>query len=258
MKPAPLRIGLCLAILAGLFGGCQQPDEGGGTSVGNPGLYALTAAEAIDVEITELELPIATQKLLPCDGGDPTMSQPGARQAGDQMAFIAGRWCGMTLEVEDTLHLQLEPEVEPEEEVEVEVPISSLFLHFEGGGLVVDQSSRFLLELGSSGWIDLAELEDAVFDEESWEAWVVTVGQRLQSQSRLFVDSDEDGVISSQERDDGAVGLAADEPYLPPEESADNEDSPDAAGCRASGSVAGLGFALFLGLPVRRRRARVG
>jgi hypothetical protein len=148
-RSTPVIVSLALMLIAGCS---QEPADG--TSVGNPGMFALVAAAgADDLLIESVVLRDALLRVYPCaSGSDSEDLALGDFVGGSAAPLPAGRWC--RLEVKSAGGSEWE--VEDEDDLfEFSLTIPSLDLQaVSASGFEVDEDTAYILELASPGWID--------------------------------------------------------------------------------------------------------
>ncbi len=241
---------------------CRSPVDSGldpnATVVGNPGKLTTKAAPSEDTENTAGRLEVVELLLEDCEGGEPTGVPLGVEldiAEGQDLELPAGEWCFVELFVEPPL--AIEGVSEGERTFVAELVLHSIVLTAEEA-FRVDENA-WLLELGAPGWLSrevlgLDEVPDVVIDEEH-EAHD-RLAHAAAEGSGLFADTDEDGDLDDDERDEGTVarGPSREEDTRPDDEERDTGGDGD-TGC-GSGSRAWLLGPLVLLFGVGRRELR--
>ena len=237
---APLFASLILVGCAG------SPD--GGTSVGNPGRLAMTAAPGTEVTFSGGSVPVGRMTLAPCGDGDtPSLVSDDVVAFGASIEVPVGSWCSIRMETEGPATFDFLVDSEGVREYAIGLDFGEVELAVEGGGAFsVAEGQAFVFELGSPGWLDADDLEfDADDDLVEDEALLADLADVVTDYSGLFADSDGDGVVDGDERDSGAVaGLGGD----------DEDEDEDGGGAAESGCGASSGTLAALPLLVWGRR----
>ena len=231
-----------------LIGCGGSPD--GGTSVGNPGRLAMTAAPGTEVTFSGGSVPVGRMTLAPCgDVATPSLVSDDVVAFGASIEMPVGSWCSIRMEAQGPVTFDFRVDSEGVGEYAIELDLGEVELAVEGGGAFsVAEGQAFVFELGSPGWLDADDLEfDAEDNLVQDEALLTDLAEVVTNYSGLFEDSDGDGVVDDDERDSGAVAGLGDEDD-------DDEDDDDGEGAGESGCGASSGTLAVLPLLMWGRR----
>ena len=202
---------LALPLLAACVGG--DPDEG--TSVGNPGRFAMTVASGTGVTFSGGSVPVDEMMLSACgdDGEDESLVADDTIELGAEIDLPAGAWCSLEMTLSEPLELDFAIDSVAGREYLLELDADALEVVPSGGaGFAVGEDQAFLLELGAPAWLDAEDLE--LDDEDNLVEdpdLLVDLATAVTDQSALFDDADADGDVDPEERDAGAVATSGDD-----------------------------------------------
>lgn len=224
-----------------------NPEDSSGTSVGNPGLFALRAAPTSSVEVVDGFLGAEGGLLTACDGTEQAfdLEPPGF---GDVRELPSGDWCSLELQLPEDEGLELEIRVDSlsEDPHGIALPLDSITVSAHQD-FTIAPDAEFVLQLGSTDWLTEARFEldgDEVVLVDGQEDALAEV---VLDASALYADPSGDSELDDDEREAGPIA-AADPDTVP----ADDEGGGSAADPACDGTGAAL-VPLCL-LPFGRRR----
>lgn len=242
-----------LALL--LLAGCAPPDSSG-TSVGNPGLFAMQAAPGEDVEIVFGWGHTDRALLHDCvDDEEEVLLEP--RAFGDVQDLPSGEWCAIELMMSNPLELELVVPSLSDKHFIVNMPLEALAVSAHHP-FAIEAQGEYVLDFGAPGWLRPEHF--LLDDDQLWlrpeaEGEIFDV---LQMGSAFFVDKDRDGELNEEERGAGALAAGNPDDALEPGWDGDGDGDDDDSGeatdpsCQAGGSLAFLPW--LLGPIALRRR----
>ncbi len=233
-----------------LLTGCA-PDDSSGTSVGNPGLFAMQAAPGDGVDIVAGWGHTDRALLHDCvDDEEEVGLEP--RGFGEVQALPAGRWCAMEFVMIGELELEvIVPALSGDAHV-VSIPLEALGVGAHAP-FTIESDGEYVLEFAVPGWLreDHFDLEDEnVFLREEANKELLKL---LVMGSAFYADLDTDGELDDDERDKGALAAGNPDDAINPDEGSEDEDN-DSNTTPDCGSGGSLAFLPWLVAPLWRRR----
>jgi len=242
-----------LFLLVILLSGCSpgQKDPGG-TAVGNPGEARLTMGENDDFTWTNAWANLDSLTAIDCEGNEEVVD------LGEEFSFLdedvlplpAGTFCEFDLRFDGALTVQGETSPTTTFTMELDIPDDIATLYTETG-LQIDETAS-IFEVSSPNVLTVEELD---LEEDTENTLTPTMGVSIQFastvayRSSLWLDDDEDGALSDEERDEGP--LSAGDEWVPEEEDEEEEADTD-NGCGGGGGENWL--LLFVSPLLFRRR----
>ena len=195
---------------------CSVDEPGGqGIAIGNPpGKEAdarvwITVADGLDVTMTHLLLPLDGVYVEDCDGRGQTIEfdEP-VRLAlgGDPVPLPPGEWCGVGL-VPSSRDAQLQGTA-GEGRFRFESPLGRILLF--GDGALVSAGEPLVIELAEPGWLAAQDFNLQPGEQRRLgpecvdDALCTQVRVGLMDRAGLYRDEDEDGEVSTDERESGS------------------------------------------------------
>jgi len=182
---------------------CRPTEPVSGTAVGNPNGMSAAAASGTDLTWTQGRLNLQGLSLEACNDGALRVIAVGASLdllAPNPLPLPEGDWCALAIRGGSTVTL----EGDAAEGATLSLALTLDDLRFEAD---LDNAD-LLVELGSPGWIDAGDLwlepGEALTIGPTSE-WHDYLARDLADQSALFVDLDQDGLLSEAERSSGAL-----------------------------------------------------
>ena len=257
---------LCLPLL--LLCGCVPVDdeENQGIAVGNPGVVAMSLAEAAEFTLVSAEASVSALGWAGCGDGDRLTAVNSTIDllAANAVEFPEGDWCGVVVRFAGPLEIEATwTDGVGSGSLFATVEVPELQLGAVDGDLVVDEDAAFALELASPDWLDAVDLGiadgvDLVVDAESPEHTLLLAA--LTDETALFDDTDGSGQIEQSERDAGPAALPTELAFNPDPMPGSSADAAGMSACSCSGGGDGAsGLALLLLLSagsLARRRSR--
>ncbi len=215
MRSTLLLTALSLAI------GCTPRGTDPGTMVGNPG--KLTAAEASDGQMRRMDLPIESTEGYTCGGDRLTLVDVDGLPLEDTTVDLTrpldiglsrnigdrGSLCGLNIYLSGPVKLELEGPDGGILSATLDMPQISIG---GGSGEVLGVQEHMILEIGYAGWIGpaMADLSAGTAEVTINDPVGRLLLERVSYGSGVYLDVDEDGALSTYEREVGAVawGLA--------------------------------------------------
>ena len=253
-----------------------------GTVVGNPGDGAMRVGDGVDFQPETARSTVSTMLWKHCDGEEREVSMGvDVDLLGEnQFDVPSGNWCAVVVYFSDSLFIagplviEDEDEDEREEEgaddfwFEMELNTEKAIFIPESDGYT-SSDEHLVMEFGEPGWFDPVELldgiefseaqrqdlEEGIFVVDEEHAAYLDLVDRLESASSIFVDSDGDGQISEDERDEGPVANGdpdAVQDVLDDNNKDKKKPSAGSGGCGGSSAW----FLMPLGWVTRRRLLR--
>lgn len=237
-----------------LLAGCA-PSISPGTSVGNPGLFAMQAAPTGEVEIVGGWAHTDRALLHDCEEHEEEVGlEP--RAFGEVQELPSGAWCAIELVMIDPLELEVIVPAFTDESFVVGIPLEAMAV-LAHGRFDIEEDGEYVLELGAPDWLREEHFEpvaDELILRPEAEGELIEV---LELGSALFVDANRNGELDEDERDVGPIAAgdpdnALDRANDEDEDSEPGSTSPD---CQGGGTLA---FVPWLVAPLARRRTRGG
>lgn len=185
-----------------------------GVAVGNPTMDA-TLARTDGVVVDRAVVSLGRIALAPCDGGPLAVVDGGSYDLarGASFALPAGLYCRMDLPFEGTLELR--GQGASGGVLEGAIDLSALRFALADAD-AVGRRTAYVVEVGPPGWLDPVRANLDAGDEVHLEAAhpaYSDIRDALATRSALFVDANEDGAVSDEERAVGAIAGSME--YLP-------------------------------------------
>ena len=260
---APL---LCLSLLVG----CVPPDEeeNQGIAVGNPGVVAMSLAEAEEWTVTVAEASVEALGWKACSGADrldTLQTTLDLTAEPTDLSFPAGDWCGVVVRFAGPVELEATwSDGVGTGSLAATVTLPELQLGVVDDPLAVDEDTAWALELASPDWLDAAALGVSdgvdVTVEDAEDALHAVLVAAFTDETALFDDADGSGHVESAERDAGAAALPMELAFNPdpqPGGTADAAGMDPGCSCATGGSTAGGAWMLLALLALRTRRRRL-